>query len=981
MEFISSQIPPPDNWELFEQLCVRIFQEDWQDPYAKRLGKGGQKQHGVDIVSSMSPYKGVQCKKRDISKPTTLTKAKKELDAIVKKAESFEPTLALLIVATTLEKDLNLETYTFQLSERRKAEGKFEVKLLSWDDLKIRINKHRSVLREFYSSHYARWLATQSLLEQSRSKNPLDQLTSLLETYDEHDHDKSLEPLWDQSAYSFLRRIKFSPLESQRLSGPKAICLSVSREDDWLLALGWENGSVTVRRLRVDKHVDGFTEEHLWRKYYPKALLVDLSSTDHEVLRVVSPVKLAGVEFLGGGIRSNELRVRARPSQIFNLCIDATQYNKKESLYDVPSLTLNLPDLPAFEEFFETEELELSRTETTTWHRSIIAVTTAGRCFKSDAVRQSDNPQPAVVATLLGKPIRIRRYDDDRNGIFLVVSSTQAIAIDARGRYSESIAAADKVRIEDAAILSPFAVESKRVLIGYDDGSIELIDNILWKGWGAERLFLFDSPISLLETSETHGVFAAADQKGLIAIWRMGRISYIKASRRRITGLALIDDCKKLITLDDENVLALWDIVNSGDAREIAPSDYSLFNLADCCQEWVELSWHGDGLEISEPQLFGGFGRWALGASRDGEFCVAGTDRGGKRPQASSIGSNLYGWAAHAPAMFAITEENSPDSAHALLADQPEEPLYECHRLWLEGNGAVRSASIGLATKPAQIAVSGNGRSCVVVDGKLNVMRISVTEQGELETNAVPLPPNGSWHANGFDDAVYYSSGNGHIVLVRGTEGRVLTHKVGSSEWDEFDWIGPGERDEIRGGHYFSADQSALYVGMLSGGVIKLDFGDGNRVILGDRFEQPANRYARFSDRIILTTIAVSTCGSWIVGSGERLMYVWKSSDPRPRHQVELDEPIKLARFAHGSSQFVTVSKNKGECDIWDAESGAKQRCVANGVLAAVITKNGEFLCVKVKDEFGTRSLMLPIFNGRDELVEELKKARQKLAH
>jgi hypothetical protein len=108
-------------------------------------------------------------------------------------------------------------------------------------------------------------------------------------------------------------------------------------------------------------------------------------------------------------------------------------------------------------------------------------------------------------------------------------------------------------------------------------------------------------------------------------------------------------------------------------------------------------------------------------------------------------------------------------------------------------------------------------------------------------------------------------------------------------------------------------------------------------------------------------------------------MYVWQASDPRPIHQIELDEPVRLVGFAPGSGQFVTIS-NSGECDIWEAETGAKRR-VANEVLAAFITKNGRFLCVKVEDAFGTRSLMLPLINGRDELVERLKEAQTQVAH
>ncbi|HEV7683678.1 MAG TPA: hypothetical protein VGO68_16235 [Pyrinomonadaceae bacterium] len=435
----------------------------------------------------------------------------------------------------------------------------------------------------------------------------------------------------------------------------------------------------------------------------------------------------------------------------------------------------------------------------------------------------------------------------------------------------------------------------------------------------------------------------------------MGRISYIKASCRPITALALIDNCNKLITLDDENALALWDIVNAGDAREIAPADFSLFNIADFCCEWMNLSWRDDHLEITEPKLLGGFGHCVLRASHDGGFCVAGKAQVDGWPEEVWIGSDIYGWAAHAPAMFAIPAENPSE------ADQPEELVYKCQRIWLESNGTGRLAWIGLPNAQVQVAVSGNGRSCAVVDKQLKVMHIWATDEDELETSVVPPPPETNWHTFGFHDAVYLSD-TGQIVLMRGTEGRVLVRKGGSSEWDEFDWIGPGERDEIRGGYYFSADQSALYVGMLSGGVIKIDFGEGGGVIK-DRFEQPANRYAVHGDRTILRTIVVSHCASWIVGSGGRLMYVWEASDPRPRHQINLDESIQFARFIPGSSQFVTVSKN-GECDIWDAKSGARQRRVASGVLEAAITRNGRFLCVKVEDAFGIRTLMLPIING-----------------
>ena len=117
MEFLNSQIPPPENFADFEKLCLAIFQEVWQDPYAQLVGRGGQNQHGVDIVSSTGPYKGVQCKKRDSGKTASLSA--KELDQITALAETCRPELTLLIITTTLEKDTKAESYVRQVSQRR----------------------------------------------------------------------------------------------------------------------------------------------------------------------------------------------------------------------------------------------------------------------------------------------------------------------------------------------------------------------------------------------------------------------------------------------------------------------------------------------------------------------------------------------------------------------------------------------------------------------------------------------------------------------------------------------------------------------------------------------------------------------------------------------------------------------------------------------------------------------------------------------
>ena len=131
MDFTDSQIPPPEGSRALEQLCLALFQQIWRDPYARRVGRGGQRQKGVDIVSSGPPWRGVQCKKRSGSSRRS-SGLLKEIDGIIKLAEAFEPPLAQLIITTTLEKDARSEAKIAALSAARAAAGKFDVVLLSW---------------------------------------------------------------------------------------------------------------------------------------------------------------------------------------------------------------------------------------------------------------------------------------------------------------------------------------------------------------------------------------------------------------------------------------------------------------------------------------------------------------------------------------------------------------------------------------------------------------------------------------------------------------------------------------------------------------------------------------------------------------------------------------------------------------------------------------------------------------------------------
>lgn len=58
-------LPPPRDWQTFEDLCRDLWAERWNDPNAQKHVRGGQSQRGVDVFGQPGggpAWEGVQCK-------------------------------------------------------------------------------------------------------------------------------------------------------------------------------------------------------------------------------------------------------------------------------------------------------------------------------------------------------------------------------------------------------------------------------------------------------------------------------------------------------------------------------------------------------------------------------------------------------------------------------------------------------------------------------------------------------------------------------------------------------------------------------------------------------------------------------------------------------------------------------------------------------------------------------------------------------
>lgn len=150
-----TQINKPSNWQDFEELCKYLWGEIWNcEDSIKRHGRQGQNQHGVDVyayVEKYNGYCGIQCKGKDDYTNAKLTE--NEIDAEIEKATTFEPSLKLLIFATTANKDAKIEAYIRKKDVENKSKGLFKVDIASWEDIVDHIKRHKTTY-DWYVKNY-----------------------------------------------------------------------------------------------------------------------------------------------------------------------------------------------------------------------------------------------------------------------------------------------------------------------------------------------------------------------------------------------------------------------------------------------------------------------------------------------------------------------------------------------------------------------------------------------------------------------------------------------------------------------------------------------------------------------------------------------------------------------------------------------------------------------------------------------------------
>lgn len=145
------QLPPPKSWEELELLVWDLFRHIWKDPYAKRHGRQGQRQQGVDIYGTpfgTNDVHGVQVKGKDVSFGHPVTEA--ELRAEVEKAKEFQPPLKHFVLVTSAPRDAQVQAVARAITQAHVSAGLFSVDIWGWADAQERLAESPQLLELHY---------------------------------------------------------------------------------------------------------------------------------------------------------------------------------------------------------------------------------------------------------------------------------------------------------------------------------------------------------------------------------------------------------------------------------------------------------------------------------------------------------------------------------------------------------------------------------------------------------------------------------------------------------------------------------------------------------------------------------------------------------------------------------------------------------------------------------------------------------------
>ena len=135
-------LPKTQNPSEFEDMvcdiCIRRYGRGFQ-----RYGRLGQKQSGIDIISTgQEKLIGVQCKNYALSV--------KEVERIVEEAKRFKQPMAEFIIATSSPRDVKLQEHIIMINQGDKEKPNFTISIIFWEEISMIIFQNKDLLVKYY---------------------------------------------------------------------------------------------------------------------------------------------------------------------------------------------------------------------------------------------------------------------------------------------------------------------------------------------------------------------------------------------------------------------------------------------------------------------------------------------------------------------------------------------------------------------------------------------------------------------------------------------------------------------------------------------------------------------------------------------------------------------------------------------------------------------------------------------------------------
>jgi CBASS immunity sensor of nucleotide second messenger signals/restriction endonuclease len=142
--------PKPKSWDVFEDIVCDVFARKLNNRNFQRYGRRGQRQFGVDIVGVVDgSLVGIQCKHYPNGKIT-----KTDIEDEVGKAESFNPQLDQFYFVTSADRDVEITSYVYALSQDRVSKKKFPLIIKFWDDVYDWLSEFPDILYKHFTKYF-----------------------------------------------------------------------------------------------------------------------------------------------------------------------------------------------------------------------------------------------------------------------------------------------------------------------------------------------------------------------------------------------------------------------------------------------------------------------------------------------------------------------------------------------------------------------------------------------------------------------------------------------------------------------------------------------------------------------------------------------------------------------------------------------------------------------------------------------------------